>query len=137
MKHTILTAALIGLTLTASAQTREVRTPKTPEQRAAAQTERVSRTAQLTPEQRSQIERIDLETARRMQPHVEAVRKEKTEMRAIQKERHEAYKKVLSPEQMQALRAAHRERKAARMSARPGVRDGRMEQRMQAPAVDR
>lgn len=96
---------------------------KTPEERAQATTDRMEQTLKLTPDQKKEVYKLNLQAAQQSESHMKVIRSEKAQVRGIHEEKETGYKKVLTQEQMQRyeqMKAQRRERMAARMKPREG-----------------
>ncbi len=109
--------------------------PLSPQERAAKHTARLDEVVSLTPDQRQKIAAENLRTAEAMQPHIEAIHAEKKTMREIGKKRHQAYASILTPEQMERLKAARKSERTDRKTHQGRLRTGRgAEMRTDAPS---
>lgn len=135
MKKILVAALLLTAPGFAMAQkTGDRRIPLTPQQRAEKHTERVGAIVSLTPEQRVKIAAENLRSAEAMQPHVDAVRKERRAMREIGKQRRQAYATILTPDQMERLKSAHENNRKSGKAHGEHVRPNRRaEMRTDAP----
>ncbi|MGV3638224.1 MAG: hypothetical protein ACO1NQ_11345 [Flavobacteriales bacterium] len=128
MKKLMIIAALASMTVAAQAQEKA---RKTPEERAKARTERMTKELSLSPEQQAKVEAINLKYA----DQVEAVRAEheaeRTAKRDAAKAMHDAHdaemKAVLTPDQYtkwvaqkEEARAKHHERRKQMREKRSG-----------------
>jgi Spy/CpxP family protein refolding chaperone len=101
------TAVLLILVPAANAQLQKLR-GTTPEFRAGMWTDMMKRTLDLSPAQLEQVQRINLDTAQKMQPIIEGKENPLRALReaaVIDRKKNEALAKVLTPAQMEKLKA--------------------------------
>ena len=122
MKHTALITLLIsGMALSAAAQDREHRTPKTAEEIAQMRTDRLTEQLTLTEDQQQEVYALNLESAQKMKAERAARRARMVEMRkaraAKMEERRAEMKaskdrlnEILTPEQREILTQKQAER---------------------------
>ncbi|MBL7955372.1 MAG: hypothetical protein JNJ91_10060 [Flavobacteriales bacterium] len=126
MKKLMIVAVLASMTLAAQAQEKEKRTPQ---ERAKARTEHMTKELALSPEQQAKVEAINLKYA----DQVEAVRSEReaerTAKREAAKAMHDAHdaemKAVLTADQYTKWVAKKQEAKAKHMEKRKQMREER------------
>ncbi len=126
MKKLMIVAVLASMTLAAQAQEKEKRTPQ---ERAKARTEHMTKELALSPEQQAKVEAINLKYA----DQVEAVRSEReaerTAKREAAKAMHDAHdaemKAVLTADQYTKWVAKKQEAKAKQMEKRKQMREER------------
>ena len=126
MKKLMIVAALASMTLAAQAQEKEKRTPQ---ERAKARTEHMTKELALSPDQQAKVEAINLKYA----DQVEAVRSEReaerTAKREAAKAMHDAHdaemKAVLTADQYTKWVAKKQEAKAKHMEKRKQMREER------------
>ncbi len=113
MKTTLLTAAFaLACAFSVNAQDRKGEMMKSPEMRAQRHAEMMAKHLNLTADQRAKIERIDLQTAKDMQPSMDAATRDRDKMRAMHQQREEQYKQVLNQQQYAEYQKMQEERKA-------------------------
>lgn len=126
MKKLMIVAVLASMTLAAQAQEKD---KKTPQERAKARTEHMTKELALSPEQQAKVEAINLKYA----DQVEAVRSEReaerTAKREAAKAMHDAHdaemKAVLTADQYTKWVAKKQEAKAKHMEKRKQMREER------------
>lgn len=126
MKKLMIVAVLASMTLAAQAQEKEKRTPQ---ERAKARTEHMTKELALSPEQQAKVEAINLKYA----DQVEAMRSEReaerTAKREAAKAMHDAHdaemKAVLTADQYTKWVAKKQEAKAKQMEKRKQMREER------------
>ncbi len=91
---------VIGVSTVTMAQQGE-RMRATPEQRAQKQTERMTETLKLTPDQQKQIYDANLKAAQQMKPMQDATEADRTAFREAQQQKEASFKTILTADQYQ------------------------------------